>query len=201
MYKFKFLLLFFTLQHPLNFPFVHFPTIVVRQLFRQFAAIRYFALVFQPNVSHLFAIPNLSKYSTVIQPPRSSQIRSSASTLVCSSHFTTTKRLSRCNFARIPSGPACAAYHKTSTGINYRYKFHRVSARGLIIRRLWSAALHAGNRSSSIAADFSLLRRSCDCAFVSTTLNNSRNQPCVKCNEQLEGASCLNHIPAILRND
>ena len=83
----------------------------------------------------------------------------------------------------------------------------RVSASGLIIRRLDSvAALHAGNRSSTIAADFFLSfgAAAFNCAFATTTLNNTRNYPCVKCNEQLEAVgprdprSC---IRATLCND
>lgn len=97
-----------------------------------------------------------------------------------------------------PLWPALAAYHKTSGAINCRYKSRPVSARGLIIRRLRAAVLRAGNRSLTIAADFSFLWHDRDCALASTTLNDTRNYLYVNCNERLEVAGNIGRASKIM---
>lgn len=90
--------------------------------------------------------------------------------------------------------PAYAAYHKIPVAINCPHKSCRVSARGLIIRRL--RGVHARqcympeiDRRPSPSRTFLSLGAARDCA--PTTLNNTRNYPCVKCNERLRATPCL----------
>lgn len=85
-------------------------------------------------------------------------------------------------FRASPLRSRVAAYHKTPGAINCRDKSRSVSVRGLIIRRLRAA--EATCRKSIVDRDrFSLLRLNRD-SPRSATLNNTRNYPYTKRNEE-----------------